>query len=656
MTGRLVEDVAADLADPSWRIRKQACAAALEMIEAGDAGLAPLGVVLLRAIVQGENVGLRNAALEVLGRVGERALEPLVSAYDEVVPSARKFILDALGEGGDARALPTLLRALDSEDPNTRAASIEALSRVGGPEAERALAERLRGHDPFEAMAALDGLERLRARLPYNTLAPLLADRLLRRGALPLLGRCGDPRAAEALGAALGDASSHLAGASVCALWNLLGANVDSEKAVIQVAAELGAPEREGLLHLLASDEEAVRAAAARIAIWAREGEALGAVSQMAADGLLDAEALAPLRDWGSPCVRRLLVLSEQEFGRSAGIALELAAELAEEPALLPELRATLRRALESEDLRRAEAAARGLGVWAQDEDAARLVQAARRGDELLARACAVSLAHLGERSPATVVQALEGATLEGSFGAAMARVAATLPVERAQALLATGVTATDPRARRAAIEALGALDHGTRSLDVRLALMDVDRGVQTAAARSMGARSTRGSADDAAELAAALASPDASVRAAAAAGIRDRADRTSIALLGSLAEDENVSVAVEALLALGRLKAPELGRRARAGLGHAQAERRKAALRALAMVGTPDLGELAQDALADEAWDVRLAAAQILAGLGGTAAHEALSNRLEHEPDETVKAALDGLVRAGQEGGSPTG
>ncbi|NOY92289.1 MAG: hypothetical protein GXP55_13930, partial [Deltaproteobacteria bacterium] len=550
-------------------------------------------------------------------------------------------------------ALPTLLSALESEDPNTRAASIEALSRIGGDEAERALADRLAGSDPFEAMAALDGLERLHARLPYDTLTPLLGDRLLRRGALPLLGRCGDPRAAELLGGALGATSSHLAGATACALLELMGAGADAEQAVCEVARELGPAEREGLLRLLDSQEQPVAVAAARLAILAREGDALGPVSRMAADGLLDAEALAPLRDWGSPCVRRLLRSSEQELGRAAGIALELAAELADE-SMLPQLRATLRRALSSQDLPRSEAAARGLDVWAEERDATNLVAAARRGDEGLARACAVSLAHLAERSPEAVIRALHGATLEGSFGAAMARVAATLPSAYARALLATGVNATDPRTRRAAVEALGTIDDGTRSSEVSFALMDEDRGVQTAAARSMGARTTRGSEDETAELSAALASPDAGVRAAVAAGIREHADDAIVALLEALTADPNAAVAVEALLALGRLDSPQLERCARACLSHAEPERRKAALRSLAMTGTSDLSGLARRALGDPAWDVRLAAAQVLAGIGGSSAYEALSSRLEEESDETVRTNLEGLLLAGREGGSP--
>ncbi|NOY94538.1 MAG: hypothetical protein GXP55_25455, partial [Deltaproteobacteria bacterium] len=86
-----IDELAEQLADASWRIRKRACGTAVALIEAGPGGLQPLRRRLLDAIAQGENVGLRNAALEVLGRVGERALEALVAAYDEASPGARKF-------------------------------------------------------------------------------------------------------------------------------------------------------------------------------------------------------------------------------------------------------------------------------------------------------------------------------------------------------------------------------------------------------------------------------------------------------------------------------------------------------------------------------------------------------------------------------------
>jgi len=80
------------LGDEDWRVRKEAARVAVEV--AVPWGLLP---DLVDAIVQGENVGLRNAALEALERLGPRAANALLVALPRVPDGARKFLVVALG-------------------------------------------------------------------------------------------------------------------------------------------------------------------------------------------------------------------------------------------------------------------------------------------------------------------------------------------------------------------------------------------------------------------------------------------------------------------------------------------------------------------------------------------------------------------------------
>ncbi len=146
------------LGDEDWRVRKEAVQVVhLRAVEFG------LIEELVQGICQGENVGLRNAALDVLEALGPSAAPALIAALPGVPEHARKFVVEALGESGGAHVVQELAKAAASEDPNEAGEAIEALARIGGPEAERVMRSRLTASDPFLRMAALDALNRVHA-------------------------------------------------------------------------------------------------------------------------------------------------------------------------------------------------------------------------------------------------------------------------------------------------------------------------------------------------------------------------------------------------------------------------------------------------------------------------------------------------------------
>ena len=90
----------------------------------------------MQALCQGDNVGLRNAALDVLGGARRRGGACAHRALPTAPENARKFVVEALGEAGGPLVVFELEQAALSSDVNLAGEAIEALARIGGPEAE----------------------------------------------------------------------------------------------------------------------------------------------------------------------------------------------------------------------------------------------------------------------------------------------------------------------------------------------------------------------------------------------------------------------------------------------------------------------------------------------------------------------------------------
>ena len=201
------------LGDQDWRVREEA-------IRVGR-DLAPrVGMIsaLLAALDQGDNVGLRNAALALLKLLGGAAIGPLTAALPDLPAGTRKLVIEVLAQRGDTQVLKMLSEAADAADLNLATAAIEGLAAVGGAQAEAVLRGKLKKSSPFLRIAALDALDKLAAVVPWEELEPLLSDRMALRVAVRALGRSGRREAIPALLGALGDRSEAVAGSAALAL------------------------------------------------------------------------------------------------------------------------------------------------------------------------------------------------------------------------------------------------------------------------------------------------------------------------------------------------------------------------------------------------------------------------------------------------------
>ncbi|HEX5661759.1 MAG TPA: HEAT repeat domain-containing protein [Polyangiales bacterium] len=638
------------LGDSDWRVRKEAAQVALR--RAHELGLME---PLVRALCQGDNVGLRNAALDVLEELGEQAAPALIAALPNAPEQARKFVIEALGEAGGPLVIYELKQAAWSEDVNLAGEAIEALARIGGAEAESVIRSRLHAGDPFLRLAALEALNRLEANIAWEELQPLLDDRILRRVAVAALGRTGRAEALDPLFAALEDPALHTVGSAAAALAKFTRPYNPLRERTLQRLQKLNLRARTSLAALLGgAGEVELRRAAAELLAYAKDTTALG---QIIVQLTLDAaapEQLDALRYWGEEAVQPLVLLSATlEAPEERAVALELAADLvAVSPIHTAPLgrlvRDSLRPALHDHDPVVVAAAARSLAPYVEASDAETLVQCALSADPEVARSAARSLEVLVETERDAVERALHKVEVEVTQAAALASVLALLGGPEALERLRTLLSANEPNTRRAALQALGRIGGTRAAATVALALADENSEVQVTAAYVLGRlRDEQGGVPGATELLQAVHSEHAQVRASVARALGHTGLQRAVEPLTELLRDPDSGVAIAAVEALGQLAGAQLGTRLRAALVHPDREVVKAALRALTSISDPSAPEQLINALNHQAWDVRQLAAELIGERSIERARPALAAQLARESDDLARGALLEALRA---------
>ncbi|MGK3991140.1 HEAT repeat domain-containing protein [Sorangium sp. So ce136] len=543
------------LGDPDWRVRKEATYACHRLIQAAPAGSiqgaegerpsAPQGGAegerpsasqllvgaVLDALRTSDDVGLRNAAIEVLGYCGRDATPALVVALGELAGDERKLVVDALGRTRDPAALDALYAALAEQDDNLRQSAIEAISGMGLIARERVtdiLYERLSDRDRFVRLTALNGLNGLEAPVPWRVLSPLIDDPILRSAALVAAALAESPEAPRALVAALATARGGAFAQLVRALARLAegplaqhavealrAAPIEVGARLVQAAAAQGSggaepPSWRGL----GADPVSGRAQALVLAAMARApGAADAAVQAMIepalvetaqrALGLLGGEALPAVLAYLDRHVDPDPDLWEGLDDATAALidgAVAIARQRAREgepgaPGVgrldpqLDELLGAVRRSVKSPSTLVATSALYGLAKIGTADDFSLVVSQTRAFSLPVARAAESALAGLSERYPeAARALARRLMQAEETHLAAAIVIEALGSADPEEIAFLTGVaSAGDVRARRAAVTAVAAAA-GASALEVlSLSLADEEREVRLAAARALG-------------------------------------------------------------------------------------------------------------------------------------------------------------------------
>lgn len=612
------------LADEDWRVRKQAA-------ESATARLAEPRVMelLLEALLQPDDVGLRNAAVEALARADARDAGRVAGALGQALsraePAARKFLAAAL-VGGAESGLVTLAELAGVEDVMTASAAVEALATLAWRGVESAAVQEvlvavLARPEPVLRLAAIDGLVACNAIVPAAALRDVLADPITRTSAARLLARAGGEEGLALLLEMLGrpreraDAALALAHRSAPPL----GSEPDE---LARIGEALRALDDEAIASLASafrssSVEDGRRLA--RLALEVGELRLLPAVVELGARAELDGRSRTALVELGPRTTDPLLDIVEARTSdepRIAAWALEAAAELT--ALVTSPMPSTLAR----------------ITTLAR--------QLAETGDDVARRAAA---AVLDRAEPARSRRSSRPAP----------------PSDELEVLLSSD----DPSHRASALDALVAVESTERIERVALALTDEDERVQLAALRALArARSADAAAAAVRVSRVALGSELDSVRAEATATLSSLGafhEEPRLGELLTLTADPSPRVVIAALRAL-ELAGLHAGEDARAGLvdaaldrclEHADPEVVKEALLPVGHGAREATFARACRALGHPHWSVRVRAAEVLGRAPSRAgALEALEARAPLETDELVLRALAAGLANGSDRG----
>lgn len=580
-----------DLRSADWQKRRQA----IERLAQQPPDTLRQGLItLLRT--QHQDINALNAALQLIARVGEALLQPLVALLDDPDPEVRLYAAQALGLLKSPQALSPLLEHVHDPDPRVRFHILEALALLQTPATREVFLQVLASSAPQDLyFAALEGLARLHDPTLIPHLAPYLDHADLTLQVAEALGQTQTPLALLPL--------------IQRGLWDLFW---PTYAALAQVLQATPAAER---LPALAVDQVPASAWPALLAaLRAEEAEA-----QQAALPLL-ASLARRQPDLKGPIIETLLA-----FWRNPALT------EATEPLLADlgdrHLATTFLDALKDAPPPLAASAARLLGRWRVSQAFAPLRHALEHEAGEVGAAAAQALGQLGDlratdalldalaHPDSTVAQAALAAllTLRPPSLAADLRVRLEDPHPQVRALALQGLARLDPQqalddliaaledphpqVQRAAVQALGAHP----APQARAALLErLAHGFPELQATILSALTGRFTPAERPYLLESLRHPLPWVRLHACQALRHLpADPTTQEMLLVLLDDPFPPVRANALRALASTPSVALADRAAAFLQAEEPDLRLAATEALAACDTPQAVQHLREALA---------------------------------------------------------
>ena len=209
-------------------------AAVLALGKLGEAAVEPLITVLNDRSINWR--GSREGAAEALGQIGgPRAIEPLIkvlgdpdtdlarSAGHALESIVQKNAAGALEEVRDVRVSEAFIQALKDENGEARSKAASALGKIGDERAVEPLIQALKNEDRRARSSAAWALGEIRDERAVEPLIQALRDEdpYVASDVAEALGKIGDPRAVEPLTNALGDENISLRKAAKEALDNI---------------------------------------------------------------------------------------------------------------------------------------------------------------------------------------------------------------------------------------------------------------------------------------------------------------------------------------------------------------------------------------------------------------------------------------------------
>jgi len=647
------------LGDSDWRVRKQAIDVARSLAPSPE-----LLSGLVLALEPGDNVGLRNAAVEALGAFSEQAVHALAQKTPSLDADGKKLVAEALARTMHPSALDALRLLLVDDDSNVRAAALEAVATVGGcgattaPEAFEILAGSLRRltEEAFVRLSALDGINRLGSLLPWPTIEGMLQDPVLERSALAAAGRSAHPEALPALLSALGRARGGGVAVVLAALVEyartsaqnpLLARTEPPSAAVATRLLELAAPQNDDL-------------ASRKAALIVSGALGIEQIAPVAAEALSDARLLAEADEslslLGPKAVPALLRRAAEADPDTRAACIEIVTGLADASAAPLAVAQILNWMADAPPV----VVRAGLGAITLLGDVRCFAPvSAWLANEEAQSAAETALAALAQRYPDAARTLAQSASAEGVEAHAAAVIQTVLPapvrdtIAEDVAYLSLLLSSSAKAVRRAALAGLGNAGSELGTHAAAFALTDEEPDVRYAAVLALSRlRSADGVLSGLGKLLELVEkSADEELVAAALGALAEAGDVRVLTVLRPLVRNASPMVAVAAIEALARV--PD-ARRVEAlieGLSHTESEVVKASMLALGDSIDPRVLAHFGACLDHDAWDVRRLSADMLGRVGGDSASALLRARLATEDNPLVQEAISRALESGHGG-----
>ncbi|GFO68449.1 PBS lyase [Geomonas limicola] len=623
------------MGDGSWRVRKDAVATLL--------AAQPLKAETVEGIIDllrsADNAGLRASAVELLERLGTRAVAPLCGHLSDPDHDLRKFVIDILGSIGSSSCLPLLVSALDDPDPNVRVAAAENLGKIGDAQAHPPLLKVLEGGDLWLKFTVLDALGKIGVPVPLEVLTPLLGESLLRRAVYDCLGLLGEPACAPLLLKGLGEPVKNAREAAVVALMRLrvrLG-GAEAQELIDRPLKELkGSTQVAGLLASLDGTDPVVLDAVVRVVGIMGEERAVPGLLAVARQERHRAACLQAFRGVGESALATLLERYPEAHAQEQAFIAQVAGELG-----LVEAVDLVREGLEDDAPQLRSACALALAKLAPKGAARRIASLLGDPAHEVAEAALEALRRLSSREPEELTRLCSDLSQSGR--PERRRDAALLLASLSDSeRLGLMVKDEDAGVRTAAVTSLARCGQPQSVGSLVMALVDESPQVRVAAAQALG---EVGGTDAVEPLLLALNDADPWVQTAALKGLAALGDPRALPGVVALIADARGPVLIAGLGTVAALGEGADLAPVEAALANSDEEVVQAAIGILCGTGNGWIERHCDPLLGHPHWGVRRCFARALAEALGTAALSRLETALSQETDPLVRGEISGLL-----------
>jgi HEAT repeat protein len=204
------------IGDTDWRVRKTAADALVYFNT-----LEGFYKRIYEALESADNAGKRNAAVEIVTKIGDKAVGTITNYLPHANSEVKKLLIDALGEIKDAACADSVANFLTDSDENVRSAAAETLGKIKHIASVKYLVRVLKKDDMQLQFCALEALERIGEPVDINYIIPLIDKKILRKAAFEVLGKSSEKAAVKHLLGGLSDSSKTIREAAIKAIVNI---------------------------------------------------------------------------------------------------------------------------------------------------------------------------------------------------------------------------------------------------------------------------------------------------------------------------------------------------------------------------------------------------------------------------------------------------